>query len=96
MVSNQPANSFAVGKNVASVSITCVDKDVWWRQLWVWTQPTQMGSRLGHVLTEKPQASTLTSQGLGLFIGKTVCLAFLLVVLRQIIYMKNVANCKLH
>lgn len=55
-----------------------------------------MGSRLGHVLTEKPQASTLTSQGLELFIGKRVCLAFLLVVLRQIIYMKNVANYKLH
>lgn len=84
MVNIQPANPFAIGKNVASVSIICADKDVWWRQLWVWTQPTQMGSRLGHVLTEKPQASALTSLGLGLFICKRFCLAFLLVVLRQV------------
>lgn len=61
---------FAVGKKVASVSIICADKHVWWRGLWVWTQPTQMSYRLCHVLISKPQAGALTFPGLGLFIYK--------------------------
>lgn len=61
----QASPPFAVGKNVASVSTICADKGGWWRGLWVWTQPTQMGSRLCHVLILKPQANALTFLGLG-------------------------------